>query len=60
MHAEVELDAVPGQGLAEPLAEEGRLLRQHVGRPLDEDRLAPESTHRLGHLDADRAAAEDQ
>ena len=44
--------------LGERLAERRGLARQHVLGALDERDLAAEAADRLGHLDADRAAAE--
>ena len=58
--AEDELDAVAPQDLAERLAERRRLACEHVLGALDERNLAAEPAHGLGHLDADRAAAEDE
>ena len=60
LHAEDQLDAVPSQLLAEGVAERRGLAGQHVLGPLDQGHVAAEPAHDLGHLGADRAAAEDQ
>ena len=59
VRAEDELDAVAAQDLAERLAQRGGLAREHVSAALDEHDLAAEPAYGLRHLDADRAAAED-
>src|SRR4051794_9367581 len=58
--AERELDAVAAKDLPERLAEGRRLAGQKVLGALDEGHLAAEATDGLGHLDADRPAAEDE
>ena len=60
MHAEVQLDAVAAQDLGDGLAERPRLAREDVVHALDERDLAAEARDGLGHLDADRPAAEDE
>ena len=60
MHPEHQLDSVPAQGLAERLAQRGRLAGKHAVGALDEHRLAAETAHDLRHLDAHRPATEDQ
>ena len=57
---EDELDAVAAQDLAERLAERRRLAGEQVRGPVDQHGLPAESPHDLGHLHADRSAAEDQ
>jgi len=58
--AEAQLHAVGLERLGERLAERGRLAGQQMPRPLDQRHLPAEAGHRLGHLHADGAAAQDQ
>ena len=59
-HAEKQLDTVPAQFLAECLAQRRGLAGQHVPRSLGQGHLAAQAAHGLGHLGADRPAAEDE
>ena len=60
VRAEDELDAVAAQDLAERLAQRRGLAGEQVLGALDERHLAAEAADGLGHLDADRPAAEDE
>ena len=60
MLAEHQLDPVPAQGLAERLAERGRLTGNHPAGALDDHRLAAQTAHHLGQFDARGPAAEHQ
>ena len=60
VHAQVELDAVPPQCLAEGLAQRRGLPGQHVPGPLDQRDLPAQTMHGLGHLGPDGPAAEYQ
>ena len=60
VHAEEKLDAVAPQDLAERLAQWRGLAGEDVPGALDQGYLAAEAAHGLGHLGADRAAAEYQ
>src|SRR6478752_2112132 len=59
VRSEDELDAVPAQDLAERATQLFGFARQHPLGAGDQDHLAAETTDRLGHLDADRPAADD-
>src|SRR4051795_11216530 len=56
--AEDNLAAVAAQPLRERLAQRLGLAREQVRGALDQHDLAAEAAHGLGHLDADRPAAE--
>ena len=58
--AEHQLDSVPAQRLAERLAERRRLAGKHPVGAFDDDRLAAETPHDLGQLDARRPTAQHQ
>src|SRR5262249_18945480 len=58
VHAEDKLDAVAAQDLADRLAQRRRFAGEQVPTGRGEDHLATQAAYRLGHLDADRAAAE--
>ena len=58
--AEMELNAVTTQRLAERLAECGRLADNHTLGRFDQDDLSTEAAHRLGQLDTCRPASEDE
>ena len=60
VHAEHQLDAVAAQDVAERLAQRCGLVGEHALGQVDECHLAAEAAHGLGHLDADRTAAQDQ
>ena len=60
VHAEEEFGAVAAQHLAERVAQRRGLAGQHVPGPLDQGHLAAQPPDRLGHLGADRPAAEDE
>src|SRR5207302_740713 len=57
--SEVELDLLCAQDFSESLAEWCRLSGQHVLRGVDDRHFAAQPSHRLGHLNADWAATED-
>ena len=57
---EEELNAVAAQDLAECLAQRRGLPGQDVRGPLDQGYLPAQAPHGLGHLGADRPAAQDQ
>ena len=56
--AEPQVDAVGAQGGGQCLAERPRLTWQQMVHALDDRRLRAQAVERLGHLDADRSAAE--
>src|SRR5262249_42148882 len=58
--AQLELDAVAAQDLAERLAERSGLAGQHALGALDQHDLAAEGADDLRELNADRSSAEDQ
>src|SRR5829696_8728088 len=60
VRADDELDAVAAQDLAERLAQRHVLAREHVPGALEQHHLAAKAAHGLRHLDADRAAAQDE
>ena len=60
VHAKQQLDAIGAQHLAERFAQRRGLTREHMGGPLGEGHLAAEAPHGLGHLRADRPAAQNE
>ncbi len=60
VRAEHQLDAVAAQHLAECVAQRRGLASEHVLDTLGKGHLAAQAPHRLCHLGADRAAAEDE
>ena len=56
--SELQFDAVPAQGLAEPVAQRGGLARHHTVGALDDHRLAAEPVYDLRELGAGRSTAE--
>ena len=58
--AEVKLDALGGEHLAERLTQRPRLAREHMVHALDDRHVGAHPPRRLGRLDPDRAGPEDE
>ncbi len=58
--AQLQLDSVAAEHLAQRLAQRRRLMGQHAFSRFNDDHLAAQTAHGLGHLDADRPAPQYQ